>query len=278
MRQYLNALKENTAQVMQQMVDRLVAAGFDEDKAQELVRSSLTMDPSEREAYFVRMGLLPDRETRMSRPRYGKFSSDPELDALFQSKDNNNMNKTNLNEEITISGSADELIRIMKLAGASDAAMVTPDTISQGSQLKPCSICGKMHDPETGGCSGSSSQSDMADYIRMVSKEEEDIDDGDFGDASTAPDENYMNNVSASIPNGNDLNRKKAAYRATQDGDNPMALEDEIRSRLQASLAEKMKSKDEKVSEDDDPCWKGYEMIGMKKKNGKDVPNCVPKK
>ncbi len=26
-----------------------------------------------------------------------------------------------------------------------------------------------------------------------------------------------------------------------------------------------------------DPCWKDYEMIGTKKKNGKDVPNCVPK-
>jgi hypothetical protein len=27
----------------------------------------------------------------------------------------------------------------------------------------------------------------------------------------------------------------------------------------------------------DDPCWKSHEMVGMKKKNGKDVPNCVPK-
>ena len=25
------------------------------------------------------------------------------------------------------------------------------------------------------------------------------------------------------------------------------------------------------------PCWEGYEMIGMKNKNGKKVPNCVPK-
>lgn len=25
------------------------------------------------------------------------------------------------------------------------------------------------------------------------------------------------------------------------------------------------------------PCWKGYEMIGMKKKKGRKVPNCVPK-
>ena len=26
------------------------------------------------------------------------------------------------------------------------------------------------------------------------------------------------------------------------------------------------------------PCWDGYEQIGMKKKNGKEVPNCVPVK
>ena len=26
------------------------------------------------------------------------------------------------------------------------------------------------------------------------------------------------------------------------------------------------------------PCWKGYEAIGMKKLKGKKVPNCVPKK
>lgn len=28
----------------------------------------------------------------------------------------------------------------------------------------------------------------------------------------------------------------------------------------------------------DEACWSGYEQIGMKKKNGKKVPNCVPKK
>lgn len=27
-----------------------------------------------------------------------------------------------------------------------------------------------------------------------------------------------------------------------------------------------------------DPCWKGYEMVGTKQKNGKEVPNCVKKK
>jgi len=33
---------------------------------------------------------------------------------------------------------------------------------------------------------------------------------------------------------------------------------------------------DQGLLEDDDPCWKGYRQLGMKKKNGKEVPNCVP--
>ena len=31
------------------------------------------------------------------------------------------------------------------------------------------------------------------------------------------------------------------------------------------------------VGEDNDPCWKDYKQIGMKKKGKKKVPNCVPK-
>lgn len=38
-------------------------------------------------------------------------------------------------------------------------------------------------------------------------------------------------------------------------------------------------SEDEEELEEksDGPCWKGYEMVGMKEKGGKKVPNCVPK-
>jgi hypothetical protein len=39
---------------------------------------------------------------------------------------------------------------------------------------------------------------------------------------------------------------------------------------LPSSLKEARKMKGE------DPCWKGYEMVGTKKKRGKKVPNCVP--
>ena len=31
-----------------------------------------------------------------------------------------------------------------------------------------------------------------------------------------------------------------------------------------------------KISASEDPCWKGYHMVGKKTKGGKQVPNCVP--
>lgn len=40
---------------------------------------------------------------------------------------------------------------------------------------------------------------------------------------------------------------------------------------------EKFKNMVKFINENDDPCWDGYEQYGMKKKNGKEVPNCVPK-
>jgi hypothetical protein len=32
----------------------------------------------------------------------------------------------------------------------------------------------------------------------------------------------------------------------------------------------------EYIKEASDPCWTGYKQIGMKKKRGREVPNCVP--
>ena len=36
-------------------------------------------------------------------------------------------------------------------------------------------------------------------------------------------------------------------------------------------------SKEQSEKQEKDPCWKNYEHIGTKKKDGKKVPNCVPK-
>ena len=33
---------------------------------------------------------------------------------------------------------------------------------------------------------------------------------------------------------------------------------------------------DSKSLKNNNPCWKGYEPVGTKKKDGKEVPNCVP--
>ena len=33
-----------------------------------------------------------------------------------------------------------------------------------------------------------------------------------------------------------------------------------------------------KITASEDPCWKGYKMVGTKKKGGREVPNCVPGK
>jgi hypothetical protein len=44
----------------------------------------------------------------------------------------------------------------------------------------------------------------------------------------------------------------------------------------QRALAEKRDRSPGKISRSEDPCWSGYHMVGTKKKNGREVPNCVP--
>lgn len=47
-----------------------------------------------------------------------------------------------------------------------------------------------------------------------------------------------------------------------------------------AKYQNELENYDESVDESlrtKNPCWKGYKPVGTKKKNGKTVPNCVPK-
>jgi len=137
-----------------------------------------------------------------------------------------------------------EILRMMQLAGADGAKVVEPDDINPGP--KPCPICGKIHGPSQpmGGCGAKPKEPEMGDMIRMMAPGEameEETDDGDFQDASTEPDEEYANDVSASIPSGNDLHKEKGSYPATAGGDNPMNTEDEdleeqIKTQLRAAL------------------------------------------
>ena len=47
-----------------------------------------------------------------------------------------------------------------------------------------------------------------------------------------------------------------------------------LRVRLQDLLD---KEEGDEEQKDEDPCWDGYEQVGMKEQGGEKVPNCVPK-
>jgi hypothetical protein len=154
------------------------------------------------------------------------------------------VNEANMNISVNGESAAEvsELLRIMQLAGA-DAKEVGADDINQDDGV--CPICGKMHGPSQpmGGCgSKGPEEPSMSDTIKMISKEEEDY-DGDFGDATTEPDDEYMRSnagdVSDMIPSGDDLHKEKGSYPATAGGDNPMNTRESIHAMLTKALAEK---------------------------------------
>jgi hypothetical protein len=42
-------------------------------------------------------------------------------------------------------------------------------------------------------------------------------------------------------------------------------------------MSDSKKSEKKENKKSNDPCWKNYEQAGMKTKDGKKVPNCIPK-
>ena len=56
--------------------------------------------------------------------------------------------------------------------------------------------------------------------------------------------------------------------------DSPIPLVNAVRQERLLRAVEHGFKPDRKPSYD--PCWEGYKMIGMKEKNGRQVPNCVP--
>jgi hypothetical protein len=93
----------------------------------------------------------------------------------------------------------------------------------------------------------------------------EEVEEGDY---ANEPDAQY-GDMSDAIPDGNDLNRKKKAYAATQDGDNPMAVE-AIKAALYAALTEK-KAKPDFLDIDKDGDTKEPMKKAVKDKKEKEV-------
>jgi hypothetical protein len=150
-----------------------------------------------------------------------------------------------------------DLIDMMKNAGLKDAGEVSADMmpmrtdmerlrdivdgpkdmddLKPGMQKEPCPKCGKVH-------IGMSACNDS------IENDEEAVAEYD-----NEPDEQY-GSVDDIIDTGDDLHKSKKAYKATQDGDNPMALEDDIREELYKAIQAKMaegrgRGKSKKVKE-----------------------------
>ena len=113
-----------------------------------------------------------------------------------------------------------DLLDMMKNAGLGGAEPVGAKTLSPRMDMERLSAM--MDAP--------------ADEPEMEEVEDEIEVEGDY---ANEPDPEY-GDMSDAIPDGNDLNRKKKAYAATQDGDNPMAVE-AIKATLMAALQEKKK-------------------------------------
>ena len=113
------------------------------------------------------------------------------------------------------------------------------------------------------------SQDELARLAGMSGSSDIDVDEA--GDYANEPDAQY-GDMSDAIPDGNDLNRKKKSYAATQDGDNPMAVEN-IKAALYAALTEKkktmVKGPDGKMVPDYAADGKGKDDLGKAKKDTK---------
>ena len=115
-----------------------------------------------------------------------------------------------VNEDITISGDAEDLLRMMQLAGAKDAKAVDVDDINPGQ------TCGHRN-------------GDLARSIELMADE----------DWDNSPEEEYSTAKDIATASGNDLHKSKGSHYKAAGGDNPMALEDQLREKLAASYAEK---------------------------------------
>lgn len=116
--------------------------------------------------------------------------------------------------------------------------------------------------------------------------EDEEVEEGDsmgrkfhkaMGWGDTSPED-----IKQEVKNMSDEDLKKLASFFSKTGERGSGSEHNLHYKLvnrelKRRFGVKPGKNEEQFSEDDDPCWKDYEQVGMKKKGGKEVPNCVPK-
>ena len=153
-----------------------------------------------------------------------------------------------------------DLLNMMKNAGLGGAEPVSAKMLSPRMDMERLSAM--MGEPED--------EPEMEEVDDEIEVE---------GDYANEPDAQY-GDMSDAIPDGDDLHKKKKAYAATQDGDNPMAVE-AIKATLMAALQEKKAKPDfldvDKDGDKKEPMKKALKDKGSKPKKG-EVPPQFKKK
>ena len=146
------------------------------------------------------------------------------------------LNEANLS--INMSGSTAEevgdLMRIMQLGGAEkkDEPTELPISIGPGPDMDMDKPQGMEVPPSP--CAAKKLPGPADDMKMKIMKMDAIADEG----WDNEPDEEYQSDEDV-IMSGNDLHKEKGAYPATASGDNPMALEDELKEKLMAALTQK---------------------------------------
>ena len=111
-------------------------------------------------------------------------------------------------------------------------------------------------------------EEDKNDIIKKINKAgEDDSENPDMGDNNNDPNSGDDNGDGSGLGFGDD---------SKDDMEETRLFEEESIFLKNPKKNNMFQEGSNDILDETKPCWSGYEQIGMKKKNGKEVPNCVP--
>jgi hypothetical protein len=130
---------------------------------------------------------------------------------------------------------------------------------------------------------GQMAQGDIRSIVAMANKIDEMVSEmtdlPEWVQAKITKAQDYLTSVTQHLSHpGEDEMAQDMGEKKDHDKDGDIDSDDYMMARDKAIKSAMGKDETADSAEDSDPCWKDYEMVGMKKgKGGKPVPNCVPK-
>jgi hypothetical protein len=129
---------------------------------------------------------------------------------------------------------------------------------------------------------GQMAQGDVRSIVAMAKKIDDMVSEmtdlPEWVQAKITKAQDYLSAVTQHLSHpGEDEMAQDMGEKKDHDKDGDIDSDDYMMAKDKAIKEAMGKEKTSDNAEDSDPCWKDYEMVGMKKgKGGKPVPNCVP--